>query len=304
MDVEITDEEYRKKISKGLDPDEIIKEFVPEKGELPESEEGKEIILDEGTKPIEEDAGTQAKPEAVATEPSKDDARWDTLMDQLTQFDTRIKETVGRIGAIQGKLDASEIQAQKEKESAPTEEELSIAAKNKEIWDEIQEEQPELAEGIAAKLALEKVNLPDINAIKETVLAGTVEEVSDKFNSQLDEKIQEVITQVTGQLVSSFHPGWEDTVKDSNFLAWIATQNESTLAKYYSDEPAQAISLLDDYEESKSSKTVAEIKEERQTVLDQAVKPETTKTKSTRGKAVEDMTDEEYRAYRFKASSG
>ncbi len=285
----LTDEEYREKageaIFKGEEPPKVAEESPTE---------------EVATEPLKEEIVEPEKIEKVPEEVTDPNAaRWDNLTEMLSQFDTRIKETVGRVGAIQSTLDASAKQAKEEKNSAPTKEEMEIAAKNKETWDGLRTDFPEWAEAIDAKFAAERAGYPDIEALSENIREKTVAEVKGELSGEFEDKLQETLAQINERLVTAFHPGWQKTTGKPGFVQWLAGQPADEQQKYYSDDPVQAISLLDNWEESQSGKTVAEIKAERQATLDKAAKTET-KNKETRPKAEDDMTDDEYRAKKAK----
>jgi len=206
----------------------------------------------------------------------------------LDETETRLKQAEKRIGSITNQLH----DAQKESEelkNKPTEEQIAEAAASQEKWDELNADFPEWGEAIGYQIGLvrkemEKLGKPvDIEALRSEITASN--------DADIDERMQLAVLTV-------FHPKWR-TIKDSkDFIAWKAgldaEEDKEILAKLDTSEALDAIDVLDAFVASRgTSKTAAEIAEERKARLRKAENPKGKKAPAPKSDA--DLTDAEFR---------
>lgn len=218
----------------------------------------------------------------------------------LDNLSYRLKQAEGRLGSVQNAVQnansAAEKAARMAKE-APTVEQVAAASKTDEEWEEAKAEFPEL-EVLERRIASKEVKqeIPDVAAIRA--------ELETDFTKKLTATQQAFET----RLLDISRKGWRETAKSQEMKEWIAAQDEETQRKYYkSDKADDAIEVLDAFdehrkksqEEDPGKKTPEQIMEERNKRLGRSLSVKG-RGQPTKTKAVEEMTDDEYRAFKLR----
>lgn len=260
----------------------------------------------EGKPPVEDEPPVEDPPEEVPEEPPAEADPWEGVNPELKkQFESlqsevsvignlqdRLKQAENRVGSLTNELFNSQQvikKAEEERANAPTPEELLAKKETEDKWAAIKEEEPDLAEMLEARLALEG-KAPD-----PTELVTKLEEEIQQLKQGVGEFVtQEAVVGIKEELkLGLAHPDWE-TTKDSedftNFIAGRPDLHDLTSSVFAKD----AIKVLDEFKAfKKPSKSPAEIAAEREERLEQS---ETIKGQPSRpAVSPDDMTDEEYR---------
>jgi hypothetical protein len=220
-------------------------------------------------------------------------------LNTLGTIEERLKQTERRIGSIQNEFHAAKQAASEEKDKAPSKEEMADASKSKEAWDELKDDFPEWAEAIESKLAANSAELskklPDMTELKETLLKETLSRMQNQqgafiSNAALEER-----------LLSFKHPDWKETVKGSEYQAWIKEQPQDVQEKHYNGQSAdEATFVLDRFKEFQSTgKSPQEIAAARKKRLKQAETKTSGGRRQTPQKSESDMSEDEIREIEF-----
>lgn len=203
---------------------------------------------------------------------------------------TRLKQAESRIGSVTNKLHEAEKAAsdlKKEKENAPSQQEIADAATSDAEWEDLREEFPAWATAMDNRLAAERKRtesslkaVQDLQAQIEGLKGGAA-----------------VRAEINRELVESFHPGWETTVQSSEFGEFFKTLSADVQQKANSERPADAIYVLNLFRDRKAAptKTAAEIQQDRKERLTKSQLPSPGRVRQP-VKSDEELSDEEYRA--------
>jgi DNA repair exonuclease SbcCD ATPase subunit len=208
---------------------------------------------------------------------------------QFDALSNRLKQAESRIGSVTNKLHEAEKAAsdlKKEKENAPSQQEIADAATSDAEWEDLREEFPAWATAMDNRLAAERKRTEaSLKAIQD--LQSQVEGL--KGGSA-------VRTEINRELVESFHPGWETTVQSSEFGEFFKTLAADVQQKAHSERPADAIYVLNLFRDRKAgTKTAAEIQQDRKERLTKSQLPSPGRVRQP-VKSDEELSDEEYRA--------
>ncbi len=195
-------------------------------------------------------------------------------LDGLNNLQYRLKQAESRVGSLQ-----NAIQNQKQAPTAPVK-----AAEDTKEWDTLKEDFPEWEEvmdGINKRF--DKQGNTDIAAVRI------------ELETDFSKKLSDIHPGFEVKLVGQKHPGWKETVGSAEYAQWLNIQDPGLQEKANeSNRSEDAIEVLDKFKEFTGTKgsTVQKKRNERLS------RSQTYKgSKPTRTKAVEDMTDTEYRAY-------
>lgn len=216
----------------------------------------------------------------------------------LDQVEARLKQAERRIGSVTNELhEANKTAAalKKQAEDAPTEEEIKAAAESDAEWEGLKEAYPEWAGILEKKLALEanktKKQLKEVEDLKNELAT-----IKEKSGGQSGPSIDEIRADIRKDLVSQRYPKWEEDVKSQNFGVWIKTQDEETIKKCNSDNPFDAIEVLDKFHNKTTgkNKSAAEIEADRKQRLKNSEVQSNGRVRQP-AKKDDDMTELEYR---------
>lgn len=192
----------------------------------------------------------EAAPPAQSTTPPADKAPWEDRLAALEaankQLTTDLGRANGRVSALQSKLDSGAAAARTVKE-APTQAQQDAAAEDPEEWKQLMEDFPEW--GVAFKKKIDA----DIARITKTMETRTAEG-APAAQANVAEIVQQEVAKREFARVDRLHPGWRDTVKTPAFEAWFKTQPQDVQALAESDVSDDAISMLNLFRESATSK--------------------------------------------------
>ncbi len=207
----------------------------------------------------------------------------------LPTVEARLKQAESRVGSLSNELHNAK-QAAAAVKDAPTKEQMEAAAKSEEGWQALKEDFPEWAEAIDGRVNAKLATL------KEEIVAGlhgegkTAEEIA-----QLKETLAEgTAEQIQMGILEFLKPGYQSTVAMKEYQEWLKTQPEDIVKLTKSPRAADAIVVLDSFEESVGKqKTAEEIASERKRRLKTAHIPQGKKSAPTKSEA--DMTEAELR---------
>lgn len=163
--------------------------------------------------------------------------KFDQVAEMLPQLNTTLKETAGRVGSLQSQW----AKHQQQLASQPTPAELEQAAKGKKSWQAIKEEHPDWAEGIESFVS-EKTK-PGLSA----------EELEQQIAQQYQEKFAAETAKLSRAIVRIAHPKWEQDIRTPEFAGWMAGQDDTVKAQASSQDPEDAIALLNSYYASRKT---------------------------------------------------
>jgi hypothetical protein len=212
-------------------------------------------------------------------------AEFEALRSKVSASDAmemRLKKAESRLGSVLNELHAAK-EAAKTVSDAPSKEQILEATENQKAWDGLKDDFPEWAQGIESRIAATSAEIrkefPNVAAIREEI------------NKEFNQRYIDLESRLTGGIVASRHPNWQEDVNSAEFQTWRQENNvDDTL------DPAVAIAHLNAYHEYKNSKpSVRDIKAEREQRLKTA--ENVTGRKLNAPKSEADMSVEELRAH-------
>jgi hypothetical protein len=165
--------------------------------------------------------------------------RLDAISSQLGVLDklgNQASATVGRIAAIQSKLDAAN-KAAEQVENAPSKAQIGSATASGQKWETLKTDFPEWAEAMEEKLAAERAGFKPPTVDIEGIHKG------------VDDKVHTATVQHMSEIVGMKHPEWEGTIATPQFGAWYKTQPPEIQKLGESIRARDAIRVLDLYTE-------------------------------------------------------
>lgn len=183
-------------------------------------------------------------------------ARFDEMAVAQLQLVTELKETKGRVGALQSEF-AKSRQALPAGD-APSQRQIAAAAKDPEKWSSLKNDFPEWGEGIA-----EFVESRIGSITGQGLTADQVEQAVAARTDALAADFQKALVELK-------YETWEDEVKTPEFNAWYSAQRPETQALASSTKGKDALKMLDLFYEAKK-KPVADVQQTRQNKLAAAV---------------------------------
>ena len=183
-------------------------------------------------------------------------ARFDEMAVAQLQLVTELKETKGRVGALQSEF-AKSRQALPAGE-APSQRQIAAAVKDPEKWSSLKNDFPEWGEGIA-----EFVESRIGSITGQGLTADQVEQAVAARTDALAVDFQKALVELK-------YETWENEVKTPEFNAWYSAQRPETQALASSTKGKDALKMLDLFYEAKK-KPVADVQQTRQNKLAAAV---------------------------------
>ena len=219
--------------------------------ELASRESGPAQAAPEGDEtPASQEQQQDAAPADQSTTPAADKAPWEDRLAALEaanrQLTTDLGRANGRVSALQSKLDSGAAAARTVKD-APSQAQQDAAAEDPEEWKQLMEDFPEW--GVAFKKKIDA----DIARITRSLEARAAEG-APAAQGNVAEIVQQEVAKREFARVDRLHPGWRDTVKTPAFEAWFKTQPQNVQALAESDVSDDAISMLNLFRESATSK--------------------------------------------------
>lgn len=236
------------------------------------------------------DAADAPKPGEDAA-PSGDQALLDkiagmeTMLSQLTQ---RLRNAEGHIGGLGSQL-KQQLQAAQQVTAkggdAPTAGEIRDAQRSPEAMARLKADYPEFAEAMESALneRLSTLEQRMAQQAQQAQQAATGQSVTAEDIARLRAEMA----------VEVRHPGWQGLVQEPVFQGWLKRQPREVQMLAASESPQDAIRLLDLYGDS--GKSAATQRTQRLNAA--SAIPNGRSGASSRQKAVEDMTPEEYWRY-------
>jgi hypothetical protein len=202
----------------------------------------------------------------------------------VQQLSGRLRNAEGHIGGLnsqlKSQLDAAKTLAQAGGD-APSAREIRDAQDNPEALAELARDYPELAKALAP--AMEATFQARFAELEKRLPQGSQ---ADSTNRQELEAFKSEMR------VESRHPGWQETVKAAEFTGWLQSSPRELQLLAASNEPSDAIRLLDKYSESRNSAPT----QRTQRMNSAAAMPMGQRTPA-RTKNVDDMTPQEFWRY-------
>jgi len=228
--------------------------------------------------PADEQVETPAAPAAPAPAPAAPSleerlARAEQLVQQMSN---QLGPTVGRVAAMQGKLDAAEA-ARKAGGDAPSKAAIATAAGDTKKWDQLKADFPEWAEGMEERMAAilsQQAVTPAPPPIDREALKADI-----RRDLELDQ-------------IAEKYPDWRATSQTNEFKNWFKSQTPEFQAKAESERGRDVIQVLDKFNEAKA-KSVTDIRQSRQNKLDAAAGVATPGRPAPRVKDETEMTEDE-----------
>ena len=222
------------------------------------------------------EVATEAKAEAAAGWTAEQQAQLDQLMRTFPQLVNELKETKGRVGALQSELAKRPATPAAE---APSQKQVAAAAADPEKWASLKRDFPEWGEGIEAFVDARVGALPKGGGLTQEDLQRAVAEATTGLTQNFERA-----------LIGVKHQDWEPTVNTADFNNWFAAQKPEVQALAQSPKGVDAIRMLDMFADSKKT-PVADVRQSRKATLAAAV---TTKPGAAAPiKAFEDMSPKE-----------
>lgn len=244
--------------------------------ETPPNDEASSVAGQAAEVPAEDATET-----ALAVDPLQQ--RLEELTATNNQLLERMRKTEGHIGGLTSELNrtkeklAAGITSSQSSMVAPTDTQMAAAAQNPEKWERLKEDFPEWADGVAAYL---DSRLPAKGGVDQ-----------EQINSLVNERVQQQVTTIEAGFnkrlveleVELSHKGWKDTINKPAFSEWAQHQAPEVMKLFYSDVPADAIRMLDLYQEATKAKSATDVQQTRQTRLRDSILPNGTNAHAQKG---------------------
>jgi hypothetical protein len=205
--------------------------------EIPEVEEDTDSVADEGDTPSEGDTDWENIPESYRTE-------YESAQAKIKELEHSVASGNGRVSALSRKLADVET-------PQPTPLEEGVTPPSGELWTNLQEEYPDIANGTNERLG---------------EIESRVERMVEERLAPLRQMEEERYVDSQLNMVAQSYPDWQETVHSADFGSWVEQQplKVQDLRKSYESE--DYIYLLKCYNADKSEQ-VEEIRSSRQDVL-------------------------------------
>lgn len=168
-----------------------------------------------------------------------------------------VKTAEGRVAAMQREFaQARAAQQSVAPQDAPTQGQMSAAAKNPEKWEQLKQDFPEWAgameEYVAAKLGSVKPAAPGLDP---QAVAAYVQQQVSQTKAEMARTIEEA--RIEGK-----YDDWKNTVNSTDFVQWFTVQSPEVQALANSTSARDAIRMLDLFHDTKK-RSATEIRQER-----------------------------------------
>jgi hypothetical protein len=275
MTTETSNQEEAKKIWAQLEAEEngTAEPQAPEVDEAPELDTAQAVSESQEQTQTEEDDDPKALRQKLAG-----------MEAIITQLSGRLRNAEGHIGGLNSQV-KQQLEAAKQVKAAgadaPSTGEIRAAQDNPAAMAELERDYPEFAK--ALKPAIEATLASRMAAYEQRMQPA---QPTGEFASK-----QEIESFKAELRVESRHPGWQETVAKPEFIGWLQSGPREYQMLAGSNEPSDAIRLLDIYNESKKTSGRST------TRLTSAAAMPTGQRSAVRTKNVDDMTSQEYWRY-------
>jgi hypothetical protein len=197
----------------------------------------------------------------------------------------KLSSAEGRVAAMHREFEQAR-QARESVAAAPSNQAMQTALKSPEKWKALKEDFPEWGEAVEALVSENFVGGP----------AASTEALRKEFADHLSAVTNGLKADLSRQLaedrVEARHEGWRDLVKTPAFSGWIAAQKPEVQALGSSEEPRDAIRMLDLFKQAQQA-PATDIKQQRQTRLQAAARTERMPTAPAVVRSDADLTPEQ-----------
>lgn len=169
--------------------------------------------------------------------------RLDELTAVMPQLVNELREAKGRIGALQSQWDKARQQLEQ-----PTQKQVAAAAKDPEKWDALKKDFPEWGEAISEFVETR------LGGLTQAASGPKPEDIEQLVAQRAEAATAAAVKQINEKLVTLKHPKWREEVKTPEFSEWFNRQDPETRALAGSEDPFDAISVLDRYHEAAKAK--------------------------------------------------
>lgn len=168
-----------------------------------------------------------------------------------------VKTAEGRVSAMQREFQQARVAQQTvAPNQAPSQGQVSAAAKNPEKWDALKQDFPEWAgameEYVASKIGSQTPQQPQLTAEQ---VAGYVREQVSQTRTEMARAIEEA--RIEGK-----YENWRDTVNTTEFVQWFTVQSPEIRGLADSAAARDALRMLDLFSEAKK-RSATDIRQER-----------------------------------------
>jgi len=216
----------------------------------------------------------------------------------LNQLTSRLRNAEGHIGGLTSQI-KQQIDAAKTARAvgaeAPSLTQIEAAQGNPVALKELEREYPEFAKALAPALdaALNK-RLSEFESRLPKQRSG--DEPAPLTRADLEAATESIKGELS---IEQRHPGWKQTVKGAEFIGFVQNAAREVRLLASSDDPGDAIRLLDLYADLKKQRTEPSPREEQrqQRLSSAAALPTGRGSRQIQSKHVDDMTAQEYWRY-------
>jgi hypothetical protein len=202
-------------------------------------------------------AAPEEKPDPLAEIRASMSAEIEALKQSNAQLMHHVKTAEGRVAAMQREFQfARAAQQSVAPQNAPSQGQMSAAAKNPEKWDQLREDFPEWAS------AMEEYVAAKIGGIQPQQPGIRPEEVKDYVQQQLVAERAEMTKLIEEARVEGKYENWREVVNTPDFMQWFTAQPPEVRTLADSAKAGDAIRMLDLFHQTKT-KPASEIKQER-----------------------------------------
>lgn len=206
----------------------------------------------------------------------------ESMLGQVTQ---RLRNAEGHIGGLGSQLKQQQqvaAQVAAKGGDAPTTSEIREAHSNPAKMEALKKDYPEFAD------AMESALNERLGSLEQQLKAAQQQPQQPAGVSQAE------ISRLRSEMaVEVRHPGWQDRVQTPEFTGWLQRQPREVQMLAASESPQDAVRLLDLHSDAVKSVT----SQRTQRLASAAAIPSGRSGSQARGKAVEDMSPEEYWRY-------
>ena len=199
-----------------------------------------------------------------------------------------VKTAEGRVAAMQREFQQSR-QAATAVNDAPTQGQMSAAAKNPEKWEQLKQDFPEWASAMEEYVGAQLRGMPS-NGVQAT-------QVVDYVQAQLAQQQEQIRYAIEEAKVEGKYEDWRTTINTPEFAQWLAIQPNDVRALADSKSGRDAIRMLDMFHTVKA-RPASEIRQERGARL--AAAATTRPGQTPPPKTLDDMSPEEVWNYEAK----
>lgn len=206
----------------------------------------------------------------------------ETMLGQVTQ---RLRNAEGHIGGLGSQLKQQQqvaAQVAAKGGDAPSASEIRDAQQSPAKMEALKKDYPEFAD------AMESALNERLGSLEQQLRVA--QQQPQQPNGVSQEEIQRLRAEMA---VEVRHPGWQDRVQTPEFTGWLQRQPREVQMLAASESPQDAVRLLDLHSDAVKSVT----SQRTQRLASAAAIPSGRSGSQARGKAVEDMTPEEYWRY-------